>query len=114
MIITYLYGGLGNQMFQYAIARKLSIKHRTELKLNADWFKTEIKGTTVREYELNHFKLNAEFDNAVIFPCMEVTIAIFAYRHIEINQEFTLAHVTIITLLHFLLLLTPQKRDDYQ
>lgn len=48
-------------MFQYAIGRKLSIKHHTELKLNINWFKTEIKGTSVREYELCCFNLEAQF-----------------------------------------------------
>jgi hypothetical protein len=61
MIITYIYGGLGNQMFQYAIGRKLSLLHHTELKLNTNWFQTEITGTSVREYELHHFNLNAQF-----------------------------------------------------
>ena len=31
MIYIQLNGGLGNQMFQYAFARKLSIKYKTEL-----------------------------------------------------------------------------------
>jgi len=31
MIISKLYGGLGNQLFQYALGRYLSIKHNTTL-----------------------------------------------------------------------------------
>jgi hypothetical protein len=34
MIISKIYGGLGNQLFQYAFGRHLSIKNNTELKLD--------------------------------------------------------------------------------
>ncbi|MFC1989900.1 alpha-1,2-fucosyltransferase [Chloroflexota bacterium] len=34
MIIVRIYGGLGNQMFQYAAARRLAHKHNTMLKLD--------------------------------------------------------------------------------
>ena len=33
MIIARLAGGLGNQMFQYAFARTLSLRHNTPLKI---------------------------------------------------------------------------------
>lgn len=36
MITVRLYGGLGNQLFQYAAARRLSLKHNTPLKLYID------------------------------------------------------------------------------
>ncbi len=61
MIITFLYGGLGNQMFQYALGRKLSLRRETELKLDVNWFKTEMRGTSPREYELHCFDLNVRF-----------------------------------------------------
>ena len=35
MIITHLMGGLGNQLFQYALGRCLANRHNTELKLDA-------------------------------------------------------------------------------
>ncbi|MCU0322647.1 MAG: hypothetical protein MUE72_09540, partial [Chitinophagaceae bacterium] len=34
MIVTQLLGGMGNQMFQYAIGKQLSILNNTELKLD--------------------------------------------------------------------------------
>lgn len=40
MIIVKLYGGLGNQMFQYAIGRYLSLKHSTQLKFDIYYQKT--------------------------------------------------------------------------
>ena len=38
MLITKLQGGLGNQLFQYAAGRKLSILHQTTIKLDLSWF----------------------------------------------------------------------------
>jgi hypothetical protein len=38
MIITKLQGGLGNQMFQYALARKIALKHKTSVFLNNTYF----------------------------------------------------------------------------
>jgi hypothetical protein len=40
MIIVFLTGGLGNQMFQYATARRLAEKHSTILKLDVTGFET--------------------------------------------------------------------------
>lgn len=38
MIITRLSGGLGNQMFQYAMGRRLAIRHKTDLKLDIRFY----------------------------------------------------------------------------
>jgi hypothetical protein len=48
VIITNLIGGLGNQMFQYAIGRALAIKHDTELVLDIRGFE---------QYKLHRFGL---------------------------------------------------------
>lgn len=53
MIITHLGGGLGNQLFQYAIGRKMSLK-------NKDVFKLDISAYDVknpRAYGLKHFNI---------------------------------------------------------
>jgi hypothetical protein len=57
MIITKLYGGLGNQMYQYAAGLSLAKRLSTELFLDLSWFE-EVKHQpelTLREYELNQF-----------------------------------------------------------
>jgi hypothetical protein len=41
MIITQLNGGLGNQMFQYAMGRTLAVHHNTELKLDMTQFNNQ-------------------------------------------------------------------------
>ena len=38
MVIVRLLGGLGNQMFQYAAARRLALAHNVPLKLDVSWF----------------------------------------------------------------------------
>src|SRR2546430_9457674 len=38
MVIVRLMGGLGNQMFQYAAARRIALAHRVPLKLDISWF----------------------------------------------------------------------------
>jgi hypothetical protein len=56
MIITKLKGGLGNQMFQYACGRALSLRNKDQLKLDISGY--ERQGTdTPRSYSLSHFKI---------------------------------------------------------
>jgi len=38
MVIVQLIGGLGNQMFQYAMARRLAILKETDLKFDISFF----------------------------------------------------------------------------
>jgi hypothetical protein len=58
MILTKLMGGLGNQMFQYAAARSLACRHKTEVKLDLSFLNQETGGAyTQRRYELDVFDL---------------------------------------------------------
>ncbi len=57
MIIVQLLGGLGNQMFQYAMARRLALKHQTALKLDITAFQTY----RLRFYELGCFNIAQTF-----------------------------------------------------
>jgi hypothetical protein len=38
-IVVQLAGGLGNQMFQYALGRKLQLRHGATLRFDLDWFR---------------------------------------------------------------------------
>lgn len=40
-VIVKIYGGLGNQMFQYAAGRSLALRHNVPLYLDASWFLSE-------------------------------------------------------------------------
>lgn len=62
MIIVKLMGGLGNQMFQYALGRNLALKNKTELKLDTSWFlDRQNDGATARSYQLDEFKIEENF-----------------------------------------------------
>lgn len=58
MIIINLMGGLGNQMFQYAAAKQLSIAHNTTLRIDASNFK---KMTLNKEhvFQLDSYSITA-------------------------------------------------------
>lgn len=58
MIVVQLIGGLGNQLFQYAAAKSLSLYHETELQLDVSSFlRTELPDLEVpRDFEMYNFK----------------------------------------------------------
>lgn len=56
MIITRLLGGLGNQMFQYAVGRHLSYIHKTSLQLDI----SELNRLKTRKYALDCFNIKGE------------------------------------------------------
>ena len=60
MIIVRLNGGLGNQMFQFAAGKALSVQKNTGLVLDVSGFDDLPEGTTKRVYELDSFDIKAE------------------------------------------------------
>ncbi len=53
MIIIKIIGGLGNQMFQYALGRALSIKNNVEFKMDLSGFESY----KLHDYSLKHFNI---------------------------------------------------------
>jgi hypothetical protein len=54
-------GGLGNQLFQYAAGRALSLKHKVPLKIDTTFYHSTVKeNVTKRGFELDLFKINAD------------------------------------------------------
>lgn len=56
MIITRLCGGLGNQLFQYAFARRIAYINNVPLKIDVSLFDQD----ELRSYKLSHFQIVAE------------------------------------------------------
>jgi hypothetical protein len=52
MITVHLMGGLGNQMFQYAAARRLALVHNTEVCLDLRWYERPQENGYPRPFEL--------------------------------------------------------------
>ena len=59
MIVTILEGGLGNQLFQYALGRHLSLKNNGILVLDTSNYLIDKK----RHYELSRYNITAEVGN---------------------------------------------------
>lgn len=57
MIIVKLKGGLGNQMFQYAMGRNLAIERNDILKLDKSSFETQVSNNTKRSYGLYFYNI---------------------------------------------------------
>ncbi|MDP2705012.1 MAG: alpha-1,2-fucosyltransferase [Patescibacteria group bacterium] len=53
MIIVNLIGGLGNQLFQYAVGKRVALVNQTELKLDISGFETY----KLHAYSLQHFNI---------------------------------------------------------
>ena len=59
MIIVKLMGGLGNQMFQYAAARRLAHCRNAELKLDRSYLEGSQDGCTPRSFQLGELNIAA-------------------------------------------------------
>ena len=61
MIITWLTGGLGNQMFQYAAGLALAQRRRTVLKLDVSWYREYAEFEAHNVYGLSCFNITEQF-----------------------------------------------------
>ncbi len=63
MIVVKLQGGLGNQMFQYAVSSILALKSKSNVKIEDSFFENteKSKGFTPRQFELSVFDNHYQF-----------------------------------------------------
>lgn len=81
MIIVRLGGGLGNQLFQYALGRHLSIIHQRELRIDTSGYTSTIgdpqKG--IRTFALSHFTIEAK-------PASLNELALFRHKRTIVDK----------------------------
>jgi hypothetical protein len=83
MIIVRLEGGLGNQMFEYAMARRLAEKHSSSLKLDISWFETQ----QLRQYKLQCFNIREEFATSLEVDAIVGNYSIFKWLSLKISRK---------------------------
>lgn len=59
MIVMRLCGGLGNQLFQYAVGRRLALANDSALVLDLDWYHRSPGNSTPRRFELFRYPIVA-------------------------------------------------------
>jgi hypothetical protein len=91
-------GGTGNQMFQYAFARNLSLKYNKTLKIDLSFLKNKNMGLdfVYRDYSLNIFNIYEDFNidkNHFIKinePCFEYEQSVLDMIHSNSDSNFLL------------------------
>ena len=85
MIIVKFQGGLGNQMFQYALGRALSLRTGAEVHYDKSWYRQVPSGDTARPFELDIFSLPLVFAKEWGFVrCIPVLKTLFGLPHSSI------------------------------
>ena len=97
MIITKLYGGLGNQLFQFWSSFVYATKIRTQLCFDIRAFDRGNPGSTKREFEIieliklfSSYKINSSFDNCkydFLFRLGRIKVLNDKQHGLLINQE---------------------------
>jgi hypothetical protein len=80
MIIVQLVGGLGNQMFQYALGRRLSLERGVPLYLDVSWFQNIPANLTHRVYELGIYNIVAQIAPQRI---VDQATAVYSHRSVK-------------------------------
>lgn len=79
-ITSKLIGGLGNQMFQYAAGRALSLRYNVPLYLDIEWYHTHKQRLSQRAYQLNVFpNINAHIKKIFFLPSYSYFQKLFKY-----------------------------------
>lgn len=80
MIVVKIMGGLGNQMFQYAVGRSLATRHRTSLYLDISGYQQMAPEDTPRHYELDLYHIRAKLANENILKKVQTAESVIGKR----------------------------------
>jgi len=83
MIISKIQGGLGNQLFQWAIAKSYSIKHNCRCAFDTSFYPTQ----SFRKLQLDKFDIEFDIIQRVESPIIRI-IDDFNYREIPYDINF--------------------------
>ncbi|GAB3489937.1 alpha-1,2-fucosyltransferase [Spirosoma knui] len=64
MVVAKITSGLGNQLFQYALARSLSLRNQASLYFDLSYYNQTYASDTARLFRLQHFNINYRVLNA--------------------------------------------------
>ncbi len=103
MIITWLTGGLGNQMFQYAAGLALAERRRTVLKLDVSWFREYTDYEAHNRYALSCLNITEQF-------ATEEELNRLRGRQLTRTERWSLAFARRLRLRSYERLLTPNGR----
>ena len=89
MIVVGLKGGLGNQLFQYALGRRLSMEHGCPLILDD----RALHSDPLRNFALNQFQINQPLAKPLSYPLHGVGAHLNPlYRLLPFTQSVTMAN----------------------
>lgn len=90
-----LSGGLGNQMFQYAMGKSLSVRYNAELKMDTSSFGKESEGVTTRKYALCIFPNldGLSVMQSSVIPIFSVNFFNRIYRFLNKNIRFNKSYI---------------------
>lgn len=88
MIIVKLMGGMGNQMFQYALGRNLSLKYNLPLKIDLSFLNNRNMGPNFvyRNYDLDLFNIDEDFDLSSVGQVFTINEPHFQYSENLLNS----------------------------
>ncbi|MBI4232781.1 alpha-1,2-fucosyltransferase [Candidatus Peregrinibacteria bacterium] len=84
MIIVKLMGGLGNQMFQYAVGRSLSLKNKTDVVFDISSFQND----ALRDYQLHVFNISGSVLSIPLSRLLNLYNRFFPYKLPGINYHY--------------------------
>lgn len=98
MIITRLRGGLGNQLFQYACGRALSLRTKNAMKLDVSGYQKTVqeknRADTQRDYSLSHFAIQEDVASPAEIQALKYPLGIFSkgirFIRIKIFRKFNI------------------------
>lgn len=87
MIVVKIFGGLGNQMFQYAFGRRLALERNTELFFDFGFFDGNAQGDfTKRDFQLDLFNIKGNLVSKEVLDGFSQSKFAKAKSHFLINS----------------------------